>query len=634
MCGNTIYGVTTSGGSGNAGTVYAINADGSDYTNLYTFSGLGDFYVNSDGGVPKGGLLLVGNLLYGATTLGGSSGEGVIFAVTTNGTGFTNLFTFTGIAGTYPHQFNTGCYPNGNLVLVSNTLYGTDATGETYVDNAGAIFSLTTNGTSFAIRHLFQALAGTATTNSDGANPNAGLILAGNTFYATTSDGGPSGYGSIFAFSLETSPLLITTTSLPPATAGSAYAPDGSSGVAFFATGGVTPYKWTLASGSLPTGMTGVETNGTFGGVPTTVGIFDFKVKVTDALSDMATQALVLQVIAKDTTPPTLSITNPATSVLESNQVYVVGGKAADNVAVAGVYYQLNGGAWTAAVTGNGWTNWTATVNPAPGTNKFAAYAADTSGNRSATNTVTFFDLVNALLTVGTNGDGSVTPNDNGLLLALGVNVTLTAVPGRGCRFVNWTGSLTNTNATLTFMMASNLTFTANFVDVTPPTNTITAPTNGQHLTNALAQVTGTAHDNWKVAGVWCQLNGQNWHLASTANNWTNWAVILPVIAGSNTIRAYAQDAGGNYSLTSSVSLLASNSFELKLGYGLSKALPMGSPTFTLESSGNLNGRIQISTNLIDWFDWTNFNSVQSVVTFQDPAATNSPHRFYRAVTP
>ena len=39
-------------------------------------------------------------------------------------------------------------------------------------------------------------------TNSDGANPYAGLILSGNTLYGTARYGGSSGDGTVFSISL------------------------------------------------------------------------------------------------------------------------------------------------------------------------------------------------------------------------------------------------------------------------------------------------------------------------------------------------------------------------------------------------------------------------------------------------
>src|ERR1017187_9736830 len=52
LSGNTLFGTTTSGGSFSRGTVFKINTDGTDFTNLYSFStpqynALG-VYTNSD----------------------------------------------------------------------------------------------------------------------------------------------------------------------------------------------------------------------------------------------------------------------------------------------------------------------------------------------------------------------------------------------------------------------------------------------------------------------------------------------------------------------------------------------------------------------------------------------------------
>ena len=52
--------------------------------------------TNSDGAYPHAGLILSGNTLYGTAYGGGSSGNGTVFAVNTDGTGFTNLYSFTG----------------------------------------------------------------------------------------------------------------------------------------------------------------------------------------------------------------------------------------------------------------------------------------------------------------------------------------------------------------------------------------------------------------------------------------------------------------------------------------------------------------------------------------------------------
>jgi hypothetical protein len=196
------------------------------------------------------------------------------------------------------------------------------------------------------------------------------------------------------------------------------------------------------------------------------------------------------------------------------------------------------------------------------------------------------------------------------------------------------------TKTNLPFMMASNLTLQVTFLDVTKPTLSITAPTAGQHMTNALATVIGTAKDNWKVSAVWYQLTNRvltngTWSLVTaTTNNYTNWTATVTLAAGTNTLKAYAVDLGGNYSSTSSVSVLSSNTFKLRFNFALNQPLTCTGLNFTLQISSNLNGHIQISTNMLNWVTLTNFVGTNTTLNFRDPAATNSPRRFYRAVIP
>jgi len=61
-----------------AGTVFALNIDGSGFTNLHSFTG-------SDGDSPLAGLISLGNALYGTAQDGGHSDEGTLYAVNTDG---------------------------------------------------------------------------------------------------------------------------------------------------------------------------------------------------------------------------------------------------------------------------------------------------------------------------------------------------------------------------------------------------------------------------------------------------------------------------------------------------------------------------------------------------------------------
>jgi uncharacterized repeat protein (TIGR03803 family) len=179
VAGGLLYGTTENGGSASAGTVFVATLDGTVVKTLYSFTN------GTDGGNPAAGLTLSGATLYGTAKNGGKVFSGTIFAINTNGTGFTNLYTFTN--GT------DGAYPAGSLVLSGNTLYGTAQSGG--LDFAGTIFSIKTNGTGFASLHNF--------TFDDGEAPEAALTLVGGALFGTTSGGGTSFSGGLFAINTD-----------------------------------------------------------------------------------------------------------------------------------------------------------------------------------------------------------------------------------------------------------------------------------------------------------------------------------------------------------------------------------------------------------------------------------------------
>lgn len=187
LSGNTLYGTAPLGGSFGFGTVFAVNTDGTGFTNLHSFGS------SNDGINPIGGLILSGNTLYGTAS-------GTVFAVNTDGTGFTNLYFFT-----------DGAVPDA-LILSGNTLYGTTYGGIRNDGNEseGTVFCINTDGTGF--RNLYHFTALNNLTNSDGADPNA-LILSGNTLYGTANGGGIWGAGTLYSLTLPLPPppAIITT---------------------------------------------------------------------------------------------------------------------------------------------------------------------------------------------------------------------------------------------------------------------------------------------------------------------------------------------------------------------------------------------------------------------------------------
>jgi uncharacterized repeat protein (TIGR03803 family) len=332
LSGSTLYGTALYGGSNGVGTVFAVNTNGTGFTNLYSFNGLLNYnYTNSGGAEPTAGLTLSGNTLYGTALWGGPNGKGTVFAIKTNGTGYTTLHNFTaydgfdvfagliisgntlygtvseiidgsgtvfalntngaGFTNLYNFTFtggSDGAQPYAGLTLSGNTLYGTAVDGG--ASGNGTVFAVNTDGTGFRNLHSFTVTHTNSNgvyTNSDGANPQAGLILSGSTLYGTAENGGTNGNGTVFSISL---PFSVTTDILPSGTNGVAY------NQTLTAIGGKTPYSWTNSSGALAPGLS-LSTSGVISGTPTTNGTFNFTIKVTDASSATVTQALLLTVI-------------------------------------------------------------------------------------------------------------------------------------------------------------------------------------------------------------------------------------------------------------------------------------------------------------------------------------------------
>jgi len=197
LLGGFLYGTTQSGGTNGVGTIFKINAGGMNFTNLHAFGRPAyDYsqsaYTNRDGIYPECGLVSDGGALYGTTYNGARTGYGTVFRMDSSGGGFTNLYDFT--------YGDDGANLQSGLILSNNVLYGTAENGGSA--GYGTVFQLNTNGTGFSTVHAFSQLnqdAAGNNTNSDGAYPDAKLMLAGGTLYGTTSGGGTNGHGTVFA---------------------------------------------------------------------------------------------------------------------------------------------------------------------------------------------------------------------------------------------------------------------------------------------------------------------------------------------------------------------------------------------------------------------------------------------------
>ncbi|MBK8000003.1 MAG: matrixin family metalloprotease [Verrucomicrobia bacterium] len=174
----------------------------------------------------------------------------------------------------------------------------------------------------------------------------------------------------------------------------------------------------------------------------------------------------ILYLFPPESTKPTVAIKFPASGARLLDELVTVSGTATDNAFVERVVYQLNGSPATDADTINGAPsiNWSAIATLRPGSNTFAVYSVDTSGNVSTTSSRSLFRIVSNVVQLLSVGAGSVSPNLDGRGLEIGRSYTVTAIPSAGHVFSNWTGGITSSSARLTFLMESNLQLQANFV--------------------------------------------------------------------------------------------------------------------------------------------------------------------------
>lgn len=237
--GSTLYGTTITGGDDDAGTIFSVGTDGSNFTLLHEFD-------DTNGLSPVGGLVLANGKFFGTTDIGGQDDLGLLYSIDTDGSNYTVLHEFTeDLDGERPD----GAFP-GEIIANGNTIYG--VTGEGGTDEAGAIYKINSDGTGYSVLHSFEedafgeypeggfprnamaisgtTLVGTTTFggandlgvvfsietdgtafqvlhdfaggNDDGSSPEAGVIISGSSILGTTRNGGGFGRGTVFSLPL------------------------------------------------------------------------------------------------------------------------------------------------------------------------------------------------------------------------------------------------------------------------------------------------------------------------------------------------------------------------------------------------------------------------------------------------
>lgn len=204
LIGTNLYGTATSGGTLGKGTLFRVSIDGSRFTNMHNFG------IGLDGAVPQAGLTVSGNRLFGTTSEGAANNTGGIYSINPDGSGYNNLYTFTTITSDPSQGFAStnrdGAFPWAGVVVASDTVYGTTVSGGKF--GAGTIFAVKTNGTGFTNLHSFASIS-QSNTNSEGATPYGTIVLSGGNLYGLAARGGSNDYGTIYSISTNGSGFTV-----------------------------------------------------------------------------------------------------------------------------------------------------------------------------------------------------------------------------------------------------------------------------------------------------------------------------------------------------------------------------------------------------------------------------------------
>jgi hypothetical protein len=162
-------------------------------------------------------------------------------------------------------------------------------------------------------------------------------------------------------------------------------------------------------------------------------GAHSFNVEAIDEAGNVSSPANFSWTI--DTTPPTVSVTVPASGASVSGTLAVTA-SASDNVGVASVQFKLDGADLGSADTTSPYSYSLNTATLSNGSHTVLAIATDTSGNTTTSSTVTF--TVN-----NTTGSGVTPPAPTGLAVSTTVFKTATTIT------LNWSADSGGTGGTL-----------------------------------------------------------------------------------------------------------------------------------------------------------------------------------------
>jgi len=262
----------------------------------------------ASGGAPPYSFGVTGSLPAGAQF----SGAGVLTAPAPTAAGsYSFLVTVGDTQGNSANKSFTLTISTAPLVITTTSPLANASVGNSY-------------SAAFAATGGVAPYTWTATGTPPGLGFSSAGVLSGTptvpgpyTLSVTVTDASRTSTSGSFALTVSPATLTITTTNLPAGAVGVAYS------AGFSATGGTTPYTWSL--GGLPAGLSG-SSSGAISGTPTAMGAATVSATVTDASGAKASTSLTLTVTAAPLVITTASLPGGVVGTVYSATLAATGG--------------------------------------------------------------------------------------------------------------------------------------------------------------------------------------------------------------------------------------------------------------------------------------------------------------------